>query len=513
MVDHIETELKLKLLQPVGTGYIDVWQQVWRSELLNKLVPEQNWSITTMEARYYDTQDQALQKAGFAYRVRREGDNWVATVKNDGSSEGGLHKRAEWNLPSPDGEPCPELFAELPVGLPLLQAIADQPLVVLFITEFERRSVDLQFENAYIELAVDSGNILAGELSEPILELELELKAGEPRALLRLGASLAREIPLLPEPKSKFYRALLLAGIVEPQPTKPLMIEGQVLLYEGLSQLFAQAIDKLFHAYQSFLEEPEAPRRVHKMRVKLRRLRSLLLFAKPCILEEDFQTWKQALAAWGHVFGPLRELDVVAVEWDELCASPFISFDSKPWLGETMSKRRIDYLKQVMAEVGEGQWSSVLLEMWAWSEGHPWQQGECPGTIGSFARWRIGGWIAALLDAGKSANWENDQELHDLRLRLKRIRYTLVALPFYADRRTEKLLLQAEQMQSLFGVINDRATAGKTLSGLARGATRAVYRDIGLLSGWQARGELDARGRLQEQWKEFKQVARRWLEA
>ena len=172
-----------------------------------------------------------------------------------------------------------------------------------------------------------------------------------------------------------------------------------------------------------------------------------------------------------------------------------------------MSKRRVDHLAQVMTAVGESQLSAVLLELWAWSEGRPWQQGECPGTIGSFGRWRIGGWLAALLDAAKVANWEDDQELHGLRLRLKRIRYTLVALPFCCDRRTEKLLLQARQMQSLFGVINDRTTSGKTLSALARGATRAVYRDIGLLSGWQARGELDARSRLQEQWKEFKQVA------
>ena len=312
MVGHIETELKLKLLQPVGTGSIDVWQKVWSSDLLNKLVPEGNWSVTTMEARYYDTPGQALQKAGFAYRVRREGDSWVATVKNDGSSAGGLHKRSEWNLPSPDGEPCPALFAELPVGPLLLQAIADQSLVLLFVTEFERRSVELQFEAACIELAADSGNIIAGELSEPIQELEIELKAGEPRALLRLGAALAREIPLLPEPKSKFYRALLLAGLAESQPSQPLGIEGQVLLYDGLSLLFANAVSKLFRAYQTFLEDPEVPRHVHQMRVKLRRLRSLLLFVKPCIGEEDFQTWKQALAEWGRVLGPLRDLDVVS---------------------------------------------------------------------------------------------------------------------------------------------------------------------------------------------------------
>ncbi len=40
--------------------------------------------------------------------------------------------------------------------------------------------------------------------NRPIAELELELKAGRPAAVLAIGAALAQEFPLLVEPRSKF---------------------------------------------------------------------------------------------------------------------------------------------------------------------------------------------------------------------------------------------------------------------------------------------------------------------
>lgn len=508
MPNNIETELKFKVLETNES----IWQVFCRSDRIQQLVSEDMWQNTRMEAWYYDTAEQALQKAGIAYRVRREGESWVATVKTNGSSDGGLHQREEWNVPSPDREPKPELFADLPIGETLLAAVNNQSLQPIFATVFDRLAVEVIFDDAQIEIAIDEGNIRSGELSEPIREVEFELKSGQPEALFKLAAVIARDIPMAPEPDSKYYRALLLSGLAERQKPAPLDLPPETPLAEGLSLLMAVAISKLFSTYQKFLSQPDEPYHTHQMRVKLRRLRSLLQFAKPSIAEAEFQTVKQTLNEWGQAFSPLRELDVLTSQWEEVSNSPYITFDGRPWLGEAISKRRTALLDQINHTIKQGCLSADLLELWAWSAGGPWQSGEYPATIGGFARWRIGGWLAALLDAGKTADWQNAQELHGLRLRLKRIRYSMAVMPFYTDRRSLKLLTKMKVMQELFGSIQDQADTAQILGRLSRGATRAVYRDIGLLTGWQGRGEQAAREQLKPQWKKFKRAAQRWLE-
>lgn len=507
MPGDMETELKLKLLQPVETA------EVWQS-LLNAAMEQYEltkWSTIAMEAWYFDTDEQSLQKAGIAYRVRREGEGWTATVKTDGVSDGGMHQRHEWNVVSPDQQPRPELFSDLPIGVALLEAVGDRILAPRFSTVFERRVAEVMFEDACIELAVDFGLIIAGERNEPINELELELKSGAKTALLRLGAIIARQLPVVPEHKSKFYRALVLAGFDDLQSKTILDVRPQAETVDGLSVLMVDRVAKLFKAYHNFIEQPGSVESTRQLRIKLRRLRSVLLLSKPCLAEADYQAWRQVFKEVSGTLGPVRDLDVLAAEWEELCSSPYITFDSKPWLGDNIDKRRVHELELAKDKLNQFNLCARLMEFWAWIESKPWQPRT--DTIGSYARWRIGGWLAALLDSGKTANWENDEELHALRLKLKRIRYTLEVMPFYNDRRTEKLLAHAKSMQSLFGAINDRAVSGQTLSLLARGATRAVYRDIGILRGWQGKSEQSARTHLQDEWKNFRQTAKRWLEA
>ena len=503
----VETELKLKVLGPAGGA--EAWATFTRLDINENLAAD--WVRTEMEAWYYDTANQSLQQAGIAYRVRREGDCWVATVKANGSSDGGLHQRQEWNVTNPDKEPRPELFLELPIGQTLLDTIGDQKLEPLFATVFERNSAHIKYEDSFIELAFDIGSIIAGDRTEPICELELELKSGCSTALLRLGAAFAQQMPLAPEHRSKFYRALILAGLAKEQSKQGGGLQENTSLTEALPVLFMTAISKVFAAYIDFAENSHEPKTIRRLRVKLRRLRSILQFAKPCLAETEFLSWKEQLTQLSGAVAPLRDIDVVSDQWKQLCDSPFIAFDSRPWLGENITKRRAMLQDKATQQLDKLNLPAKLLRFWAWIASQPWQQGDYPITLGTYGRWRIGGWLAALLEAGKAADWHNDEELHSLRLRLKRIRYALAVMPFRGGR-TDKLLLQIKGLQALLGAINDGQASAKELLTLSRGATRAVYRDIGMLSGWQGKVQEITRSQLRPQWKAFRQSSRRWLE-
>ncbi|QJW47213.1 CYTH domain-containing protein [bacterium BFN5] len=203
MVNHQEIELKLQVLEA------DQWLEILQWEVFRDADIPGSAKQECLEARYYDTVDGKLRQAGLAYRIRRENEKWVATIKGGGSSEGGLHSRLEVNELVDGPEPDLSVFS----GHDLVQqALIPDPLYALLITRFTRSVLVINSHGSIIEVAADRGEIIAGDKQAPILEIELELKSGNAAELLLAGAKLAERFALVLEPCSKFARGLMLAG-------------------------------------------------------------------------------------------------------------------------------------------------------------------------------------------------------------------------------------------------------------------------------------------------------------
>ena len=199
----METELKLSLNEAE-------LPRLLTHPLLSKGVGTQRLLNT-----YFDTPDLALQQRRMAVRERLAGDQWLLTVKTAGRSENGLSRRQEWEAPTTPGTlqfdtlvDEAALAAELMAMRPHLKA--------LFCTDFERQRWVIEHASAQIEVALDQGRIhVPGtDLSEPLLELELELLSGPEAALLAL-ANVLRQTPqgdltLTPSDASKAQRGMAL---------------------------------------------------------------------------------------------------------------------------------------------------------------------------------------------------------------------------------------------------------------------------------------------------------------
>ena len=68
----------------------------------------------------------------------------------------------------------------------------------------------MEHEDALLEIALDRGYLFAGEKQLPLCEVEVELKAGSQAAAVAYAKALAEKYGLIPEPGSKFRRALAL---------------------------------------------------------------------------------------------------------------------------------------------------------------------------------------------------------------------------------------------------------------------------------------------------------------
>ncbi|PWD61821.1 CYTH domain-containing protein [Pectobacterium parmentieri] len=140
---------------------------------------------------YYETADNYLRRNGIGLRIRGENEHYEMTAKTAGKVIGGLHQHPEYNIALEKAELDLSLFpAEVWPEDCDIEAL--QPsLIPLFSTDFTREKWVFTYYQSVIEVALDRGEIRAGDLTEPLCELEMELKLGQTTHLLALAKEIA----------------------------------------------------------------------------------------------------------------------------------------------------------------------------------------------------------------------------------------------------------------------------------------------------------------------------------
>ena len=166
-----------------------------------------SWTRYEMATTYYDTPEAYLGKLRWTLRRRFENGVSVCTVKTPAGGMG----RNEFELECDDiREAIPRLCA---LGAPqeLLTLTADGVEEVC-AARFTRMAGKITLDGAEAELALDKGELLGGGKVLPFVEVEVELKSGDLNAVTAYASALAERFGLRPEHKSKYKRALTLAG-------------------------------------------------------------------------------------------------------------------------------------------------------------------------------------------------------------------------------------------------------------------------------------------------------------
>ena len=198
-----ELEIKLSVAQPDLDRVVD-----W-------LLGQPNtYESGTLQLRntYYDTPDGDLNRQKIALRIRKLGDRHIQTLKTRGEFVDGAHRRQEWEWPLIGTTLNMGLIADTPVG----QSVNLARLQPVFETNFQRRVVMIEQGESLVEVAIDSGEIVADGQSRPLSEVEFELKAGDASLLLAWARRLADEVPVFLNLVSKAEQGYYLAGLYHP---------------------------------------------------------------------------------------------------------------------------------------------------------------------------------------------------------------------------------------------------------------------------------------------------------
>ncbi|SFP72244.1 Inorganic triphosphatase YgiF, contains CYTH and CHAD domains [Geopseudomonas sagittaria] len=196
-----ETEIKLRASRATLAAL--------REHPLLKKRNKSGWQQSELFNQYFDTPERDLAQARVALRLRRDGEQYIQTLKGRGQSVAGLSERNEWDWPLDKNKlDLKKLTAECwPAELAELDKKTLKPI---FTTDFLRDKAEIAWgrgkAKVVIEAALDLGKVTAGKQSEEICELELELREGDPAALLELAIELAATLPLMPCDISKAER-------------------------------------------------------------------------------------------------------------------------------------------------------------------------------------------------------------------------------------------------------------------------------------------------------------------
>ena len=199
-------EIELKYSIPTQ----EIADEIWVNKTFFHMEEEGSREELFFDAKYFDTEECDLMNREMAYRVRKEGDHWVAALKWKGHSEGALHKREEINVPVENDSPNPLVFSESMIGNTLIEVVGDKTLHCLLETKFHRMRFRLDTGRGIFEVSIDRGEILTPAGNEPIQEVEIELFSGETEELLELGRKLSETFGLEIEENSKYARGIAL---------------------------------------------------------------------------------------------------------------------------------------------------------------------------------------------------------------------------------------------------------------------------------------------------------------
>lgn len=198
---------------------------------------------------YYETPDNWLRQHDMGLRIRGNNGRYEMTIKIAGRVVGGLHQRPEYNIELSQPELDLSLFpAEVwPQGeLPAQLAEQVQPL---FSTDFQREKWLVDVGASRIEIALDRGEVKAGDEQEPIGELELELLSGDTQDLLKLARQLVNLEVLRQGSLSKAARGYHLAQGNPERPLRPLTVLS-VPRKASVEQAFEAALEKALSQWQ-----------------------------------------------------------------------------------------------------------------------------------------------------------------------------------------------------------------------------------------------------------------------
>ena len=468
---------------------------------------------------YYDTTDDKLRREGLVLLIaERDHDHVQKVSANEVRGKTPL-VRGQWedviegDQPSPR---APNSGPHLPPGL------TEAELRVRFTTLVRRTLFTLKPDaSTQIDGALDEGEIRTadGNSVEPISEVELLLKDGDPAALYGTALRLLEIAPLRLEIRSKADRGyhLLDRGSEAPQSqASPVShLNPDLTVEESLWRIGQNCLSTVL--LWEAAATADIADGIHQMRVAVRRLRSVVATIRQMLPSEQYQSVTQTLKWMAGVLGPARNWDVFSSSLLGPVRSVLLREEELDEFCRVCEHERQSAHESASAAIRSPQYTAALLKLSQWLASRSWrnqpvseQSALLMAPIETVAPTLIGRRYKKVKKLAGGFTQLTLERRHEFRISVKKLRYTIEGFKdLFDSQKVAEFTRLLKPLQDNLGYMNDVRVANELMADLQR-SNAAIARAAGIVLGWHDRGLADTDRKLRKHVRRFREARPFW---
>ena len=470
---------------------------------------------------FWDTPGLTIGRQGVGFAIETIGRRRQQLLRPIGAAPTGGRTLIPVTAPL-DGERLdPARLAFLPgVDVGQVARLLPGDLVPVFALDLHRTVWQLQWGETQLGLTLERAAIEAGAGKLEPCQIELALQAGPAQGLYEFAAKLHRSLAFRLATRDAVQQAYRLVAAEDwwwVEPGNAPALDVHMTVEQGILAIGRAAVSDL-RVEIGGLDTTMSADQVHRARVAMRRLRSVLSVFGKALPDQPRRALSRDLSALAAALGRAREWDVfVADTLDPLLAALGEERGLKG-LGFTAAVLRERAAAEALAAVEASDFMGLSLRLASWFDAGLWPEPPGVEAAGLLAE-PLGRHALALLKkshkrflaAGTHLSGATAGELHTLRIDAKRLRYiTEFFRPLFPVKATRRYVTALRDIQDILGTLNDAVVARGLAAKLAAQDDKLGARTAGLVAGWSAAETEAARRRFAEVWRKFVKVPRFW---
>ncbi len=273
---------------------------------------------------------------------------------------------------------------------------------------------------------------------------------------------LAHDVPLEVGVLSKEERGRMLAkqAFDHEQKARRPHIAGGLSAGQTFTVIVHECI-RHFRLNQALILAERNSAALHQGRVAMRRLRTAFILFRPAIRQASLEPLRTELRNFMEPFGEARNLDVYLDNHAEE-----LGWRDRRKLRSARAKNYDEVIEALQSQRSR----DMLMDLVEWTASGDWQRKAAGEPIETFAARQLDRAWRKVKRGGAKLNDFHEEQLHRLRIDVKKLRYSVEFLaPLYRRKRVRRFAASLEALQDCLGLIHDDMVGRKIVTDFGLG--------------------------------------------